>query len=214
MRPLTFKSSIRDRLEVITPLVKSGKILDLGVVDSRRMRHETSERLETKANLLFRQICKINPRTLGVDIDDEGIEILREEGYHVRTDNVMTMNLGEQFDVIIAGEIIEHLDNPGQFLQNMKQHLALNGTLFISTPNPFYIKQFWKIWRYNRPQVHEEHTCWFDPLTLSYLCRRSGLDSYAIYWVKSRKHPIKTWPQFLRNYFSHSFIILAKPAHD
>jgi SAM-dependent methyltransferase len=169
MRPLTFNGSVNDRLEVINPLVKSGKILDLGVVDSRRMRHETSERLEAKANLLFRQICKINPKTLGVDIDDAGIDILREEGYHVRTANVMTMNLGEQFDVIVAGEIIEHLDNPGQFLQNMRRHLRENGTLVISTPNPFYIKQFWKIWRYNRPQVHEEHTCWFDPLTLSYL---------------------------------------------
>jgi len=59
-----------------------------------------------------------------VDIDDEGIKILREEGYHVRTDNVMTMNLEEQFDVIIAGEIIEHLDNPGQFLRNMRTPYA------------------------------------------------------------------------------------------
>ena len=212
---VNYRGSVYDRMEVITPLVKNGKVLDLGVVDSRRLRHDTVERLETKANLLFRQICAMNSGTLGVDIDGDGIEILRREGgYHVLTADVMTMNLEERFDTIIAGEIIEHLNNPGQFLQNMKQHLAADGTLFISTPNPFYIKQFWKIWHYNRPQVHEEHTCWFDPLTLSYLCRRSGLDPYAVYWVKSKKHPIKTWPHFLRNYFSHSFIILAKPADD
>lgn len=211
MSPLTFNGFVNDRLEVINPLIENGKVLDLGVVDSRRMRRKTSERLEAKANLLFRQICKINPKTLGVDIDDEGVQILRQEGYNVTTANVMTMNLGEQFDVIVAGEIIEHLDNPGQFLQNMHRHLRKNGTLVISTPNPFYIKQFWKIWRYNRPQVHEEHTCWFDPLTLSYLCHLSGLNPYAIYWIKSRKQRFKTWPQWFRSYFSHSFIILAKP---
>jgi len=212
MHRLTLITSIRDRMEVITPLVKDGNILDLGVVDSRRKRHETSTRLKTKANLLFRQICEINPGTLGVDIDSEGIEILRQEGgYCVTTADVMTMNLGAQFDVIIAGEIIEHLDNPGQFLRNMRQHLTANGTLLISTPNPFYIKQFWKIWRYNRPQVHEEHTCWFDPLTLSYLCRLSGLNPYALYWIKSRKQLLKTWPQWFRSYLSHSFIILVKP---
>jgi len=207
----TFIASIRDRLEVINPLVESGKVLDLGVVDSRRMRHKTSERLEAKANLLFRQICKINPKTLGVDIDDDGVKILQQEGYNVTTANVMTMNLGEQFDAIVAGEIIEHLDNPGQFLQNMRKHLRKSGTLVISTPNPFYIKQFWKIWRYNRPQVHEEHTCWFDPITLAHLCCVSGLNPYAIYWINSRKQRFKTWPQWFRSYFSHSFIVLAKP---
>ena len=211
MQTIVSTGSIRDRMEVIAPLVEKGKILDLGVVDSRRMRHQTSARLATKANLLFRQICKINPGTLGVDIDNDGVKILQQEGYQVKTANVMTMDLEEQFDVIIAGEIIEHLDNPGQFLQNMRQHLRMNGTLVISTPNPFYIKQFWKICRYNRPQVHEEHTCWFDPITLSHLCRLSGLSPYAMYWIKSRKQRFKTWPQWFRSYFSHSYIILAKP---
>ena len=134
-----------------------------------------------------------------------------ENGFNAKTADVITMDLGEQFDCIVGGEIIEHLPNPGHFLSNMRKHLKDGGTLIITTPNPFYIKQTWKIWRYNRPSVHEEHTCWFDPITLCNLCAMSGLEVIDIYWVRSRKRQfLKVWPSLLRNYFSHSFMILAK----
>ncbi|MBN2331870.1 MAG: class I SAM-dependent methyltransferase [Deltaproteobacteria bacterium] len=212
MKGLNFKAPITDRMAVIRPFVAQGSVLDLGVVDSRRLRHDTLDRLAKKPNLLFRQICEINVQAFGVDIDDEGIEILRQQGFHVQTADVVTMSLEQRFDTIIAGEIIEHLDNPGQFLRNMGRHLTPTGTLIISTPNPFYCKQIWKILRRNQPSVHEEHTCWFDPSTLSHLCRMSGLDPYAIYWLQSKKQLFKTWPQFFRTYFSHSFMVLAKQA--
>lgn len=78
-------------MEIIGPLVKGHKTLDLGIVDSRR---ETAQRLEDKsASLSFRRICEINPDTLGIDIDGDGVEILREQGYHARTSDVITMDL-------------------------------------------------------------------------------------------------------------------------
>lgn len=212
MRQINFKRAIKDRMEIIGPLVKGRKTLDLGVVDSRRGRAKTDDRLVEKTpSLLFYHICKINPDTLGIDIDEEGVKILQEQGYHAKAADVITMDLGEQFDTIIAGEIIEHLVNPGQFLCNLRKHLAPNGTLVITTPNPFYCRQVWKIWRYKKPMVHEEHTCWFDPITLSHLCFLSGLESYETYWIRShKKQLVKTWPQLFRNYFSHSFITLAR----
>lgn len=199
-------------MEVIAPLVNGRKTMDLGVVDSRRGRAETGERLVKKSpSSLFRRICKINPDALGIDTDEEGVNLLQEQGFRVKTADVITMDLGEQFDTIIAGEIIEHLVNPGQFLCNVRKHLAPGGTLVITTPNPFYCGQVWKIWRYKRPMVHEEHTCWFDPITLQHLCSLSGLEPYEIYWTQSGKRQfLKTWLRLFRNYFSHSFMILAR----
>ena len=65
--------------------------------------------------LLFRQIAAINPDVTGIDIDSVGIEHLLNRHYNVICDNVETMSLGRTFDVIVAGEIIEHLENPGLF---------------------------------------------------------------------------------------------------
>ncbi len=216
MTRLNIERPVRDRMEIIAPLVRGRKTLDLGVVDSRRARQETAQRLERKsANLLFRHICQINPDTVGVDIDEDGVDILRQQGYNVRTADVTTMDLGEPFEVIVAGELIEHLVNPGVFLRNAARHLTADGTLVITTPNPFYAGQTWKIWRHGKPQVHEDHVCWFDPITLWRLCCQSQLEPYAVHWMRSvRRNLLKTFPQFLRGYFARSFLLLARPARS
>ena len=210
MEKLLFKGVTKDRMDVIAPLVRGKKTLDLGVVDSRREKHDTKDRLASKTNLLFRKICAINPDTLGLDIDEGGVKILAEQGYNVTAGNAIDVDLGEQFDTIIAGEIIEHLDNPGAFLRNMAKHLKPEGTLVITTPNPFYAKQIWKIWRYNRPQVHEEHTCWFDPFTLSVLCKLCGLEAQEVHWVREKSLGLKSWQALFRSYFSENFMLIAK----
>lgn len=200
-------------MEVIRPLVRTGSVLDMGIVDSRRGKRDTESQLETKtATSLFKQICDQNPDTLGVDIDAEGIEILNRQGFNTRHENVISMRLERTFDTIVAGELIEHLPNPGTFLENMSRHLNPGGTLLITTPNPFYSKQAWKIWRHGYPSVHEEHTCWFDPITLTTLCQMSGLRVDKIYWVQKKNGFLKTMPGRFRRYFSHSFMLLAKRA--
>ena len=213
MHKLTIETSVTDRMDVIEPLVRTGSVLDMGIVDSRRGKRDSGSQLKTKTvTSLFRKICDKNPDTLGVDIDAEGIEILNKHGFNTRHENVVTMDLGQTFDTIVAGELIEHLPNPGTFLENMSRHLKPDGTLVITTPNPFYSKQAWKIWRHSQPSVHEEHTCWFDPITLNTLCQMSGLEVDKIYWVQKKKSFLKTLPARFRGYFSHSFIVLAKPA--
>lgn len=42
----------------------------------------------------------------------------------------------EKFDTVIAGELLEHLDNPMQFLRECYALLNENGRLVLSTPNP------------------------------------------------------------------------------
>ncbi len=42
------------------------------------------------------------------------------------------------FDTIVAGEIIEHLESPVEFIKQCHQLLNSGGKLIISTPNPYY----------------------------------------------------------------------------
>jgi SAM-dependent methyltransferase len=204
--------TISDRFDVIRRYLQRSSVLDLGIVDARPAKGSTADRVTRHPNLLFRRIVEINPGAVGVDLDKEGIEALRRAGFNVVCADAQTMDLGRQFEVIVAGELIEHLDNPGGFLANVKRHLARDGVLILTTPNPFYAKQKWKIWRYGRPQVHEDHTCWFDPITLGGLIRRMGLDPFDGYWIQPPSNPLKAWPQYLRPYFSHSFMALARHA--
>jgi SAM-dependent methyltransferase len=42
------------------------------------------------------------------------------------------------FDTIVAGEFIEHLEQPVEFLRDSRSLLRTGGTLVLSTPNPYY----------------------------------------------------------------------------
>jgi 2-polyprenyl-3-methyl-5-hydroxy-6-metoxy-1,4-benzoquinol methylase len=206
--------TVTDRFAAIEPHIRTGSVLDLGCVDSRPARDGTRDRLERKPDLLLRRIVAANPDTTGVDLDPEGVAALRAEGIRAEVGDVETMDLGRTFDCIVAGEIIEHLENPGRFLRNMQRHLAPNGVLIVSTPNPFYQGQVWKIWRYGRPMVHEDHTNWQDPLTLSHLLERTGYEVFDGCWVQPARSPLKTWKRLVRPYFAHGFMLLARRAEN
>jgi len=149
----------------------------------------------------------------GVDIDEEGVEILRRRGYDVLCRNIEDMDLGRTFDLIVAGEIIEHLPNPGLAMSNLRRHLNPGGSLILSTCNPFYARQHLKIWRSGDVQVHDEHTAWFDPHTISRLLRMSGLDVQRLVWLQKRRglSAWKNWRAKLRPYFSPNFLVVASP---
>jgi 2-polyprenyl-3-methyl-5-hydroxy-6-metoxy-1,4-benzoquinol methylase len=52
--------------------------------------------------------------------------------------------LKEKFDLIIAFEVVEHLENPQKGLLNMYKGLKKGGTLVVSTPYPYK-------WNFNDP---------------------------------------------------------------
>jgi SAM-dependent methyltransferase len=48
------------------------------------------------------------------------------------------IELNERYDTVVAGEIIEHLDDPIQFLKGCHHILNPGGKLVLSTPNPYH----------------------------------------------------------------------------
>jgi 2-polyprenyl-3-methyl-5-hydroxy-6-metoxy-1,4-benzoquinol methylase len=206
-----FDRTIRDRFEAIAPHVAQGDVLDVGCVDARPARRDAQQSIH-KPNLLFRRLVEADGRVTGVDIDAPGVEALRAQGFDVVCADAQTMDLGRQFDAIVAGEVIEHVENPGMLLRNLRRHLKSGGRLIISTPNPFFAAQTWKIWRHGEPQCHEGHVAWYDPLTLLALMERCGLQAVEGYWIAPRRGWLKAWKRFFRPYFGHSFLVVAQQA--
>ncbi len=97
---------------------------------------------------------------VGIDIDEEAIAVIKERGLDVRLGDARNFDLGRKFEVVFAGELIEHLDDVRGFLQSVRRHLLPGGRLVLTTPNPFYFANF--IYRYGgHARVHHQHTCWF-----------------------------------------------------
>jgi 2-polyprenyl-3-methyl-5-hydroxy-6-metoxy-1,4-benzoquinol methylase len=61
-------------------------------------------------------ICSHASSVLGVDYLEEEVNIYRERGYNVLCADDQDLNFKEKFDVIVAGDLIEHLSNVSNFL--------------------------------------------------------------------------------------------------
>ena len=116
---------------------------------------------------------------VGIDINEATIRALQGQGYDARVGDAQDFDLGQTFDTVFAGELIEHLDNFHGFLQSVRRHLHPGGRLVLTTPNAFYVGNFLYRWG-GHGQVHPEHTCWFCEDTLRSLLERNGFSALDI----------------------------------
>lgn len=193
------------RFNLISQIVKNKRVLDVGCVD-----HEANK--EQSKEWLHRIIVDEGKEVTGLDLEEEQVRKLRSRGYNIICGDAEVINLGKQFEVIVAGELIEHLDNPGRFLRNMRKHLEPNGTIVLTTPNPFYPKRFLEIITNKSVVVHPQHVSWFCPSTLYSILNRTGYsDIEIIPFNNSERH--KKFISTLTNYrpwFSTNLLVCAK----
>jgi SAM-dependent methyltransferase len=74
---------------------------------------------------------------IGVDIDPEACaHAMRKYGIEARTGSGEAIPLDDgSVDVVVSFETIEHISNPGKFLEEIRRVLVPGGTLVISTPD-------------------------------------------------------------------------------
>lgn len=117
------------------------------------------------------------PDVWGIDLSPERIAYLQSHGYtNVRVANAESFALEMKFDTVIAGELIEHLPNPGLFLDRCREHLQPSGRIVITTPYPFGYEVISYAWmKYPRTCANPEHTVWICPRTMVHLADLCGL---------------------------------------
>ncbi len=168
--------------EFIATLVRGRDVLDVGCVGQNCS-------LEATSTWLHKDIVANAASVIGVDILRRGIAQLAEKGYRVVCADATSVELPNTFEVIVAAEILEHLDNPGQFLSNMRRHLAPGGILILTTPNVFYALHFLEsIVASPFRRWNAEHACWYCSFTLENVLKRNGMQlCNCLYFARSRK---------------------------
>jgi len=79
-----------------------------------------------------------------VDLPEIIREIKAENGLKLLSANLNKDFVDGEFDVIYAGEVIEHLYNDFAFLQRCYEHTAENGVLIITTPQDPPVKRWYE----------------------------------------------------------------------
>lgn len=162
-----------DKREEILDLCKGKKVLHLGCVgfaDSSAV-----EREELIAGSLHAALTSVATVT-GIDSSAEVVARLRELGHF---DNILAgdveklgeLTLDEKFDVVVAGDIIEHLANPGLFLSGIKRFFHGDTLFILTTPNAFGLLNFGRF-SLNRFHEGKEHVMTFNAQNLTQLLAR------------------------------------------
>ena len=194
----SFKSST-ERNRIIINHCKDKSVLHLGATDAPFTEIKYKDDL-----LLHTQIMNVASTIRGIDIDQPSIDFLASKGINNIEEFDMNLlgQLNFQPDVIVFGEIIEHLQNLQTALQNLKSIMKPDTTIIISTPNLFYILNFLIVLLQNRECIHEDHKTGFTYGSLRQLLEANELNIEAFYFTHlPRTH--YQWYQKISQLISH-----------
>ena len=181
------KKLISDRWDILKDLIPKKDVLDLGCVD-----HEAKQ--EEGKDWLHRKIRERAASILGVDYALEEVRRLKQKGYNVVQGNVETLDLAKQFDVVVAGNIIEHLSNPGLFLETVKRHLKADGLFVLTTDNCYGLRSLKAVTFHDGISPNKEHSMAFEEQVLKQLLARHGLRVQSFYYYNGPyPSPLKRW---------------------
>jgi 2-polyprenyl-3-methyl-5-hydroxy-6-metoxy-1,4-benzoquinol methylase len=123
--------------------------------------------------------------SMGVDIIPSLVQELKKQGIEAEVcDATSDTFLGKKFEIVHAGDIIEHVDSPVGLLKFCARHLEAQGKLIVRTPNVFchdYVHQQKVI---GTDKSNLEHVSYICPTHALELGRRAGLvltDYYVQY---------------------------------
>lgn len=178
---LSALKDVDDKNQLICKLCAGKDVLDIGCID-----HSIDVALELGDNWLHKRIKKVAKSLTGIDLLEEDAALLNAEGCNIIVTDAELFRIDQKFDVINAGDLIEHLTNIGCFLQSISMHLKEDGIVVITTPNPFNIEQFIKILLCNTVAVNEQHTVWIDPRVMWEIARRHNFNIVGFHWIETR----------------------------
>lgn len=157
-------------MEHVKDEISGKRVLDIGICE-----HDFS--FIDKENWRHKFMAGNSEYCLGIDILDDILEELKRRGYNVRkADATSEEYLGERFDVVFIGDVLEHVSRPVDLLLFARRHLLPEGKIFVTTPNPFYFYRFWETIRDGVPMDNLDHVSYVTPTSALELGRRAGLE--------------------------------------
>lgn len=152
-----------DRVAFILERCKGKNVLNVG---------SASGTLHESIKNVARQVWGVDKKGPGVDFDID----VDETGW---TDVVFP---DADVDLIVCGEVLEHLANPGQFVQGIRS--TWHCEVLITVPNAFHASKEWA--NDGIECVNRDHCSWYSWRTLKTLVERYGFEIQEFCWYNGQ----------------------------
>ena len=114
-------------------------------------------------------VNKFGYSTLGIDISKVATDNAKKQFGDYYLNSSIEKLVNYKADLIIATELVEHLDDPINFIKNCLNSLDNDGVILLTTPN-YYIKN--EIWGTDLPPIHR---FWFSKKSFEVIARNFNL---------------------------------------
>lgn len=142
-------SLYNDIFKRISKLTKGKNYLEIGI--------GTGEMLAVALEFGFEvhavEICKEDAERVAAALD-----------VHITCCDIVDYQTEDQYDVIVMGDVLEHVTNPFTVLEKVKQIMTNDSVLWISTPN--YNSSYAKMEKFN-------HCMWYELNHYTYMSKES-----------------------------------------
>ena len=166
------------------------------------------------------QQCKV----YGIEINSEAYEIAKDNLVEVIRANVETLDLpykSDMFDIVIMGDVLEHLVNPIGAISKLMRVLKPGGKILITVPNVRHWKVIFRLlcrdeWKYMPWGILDyTHLRFFTKSSIIGMMNENGFNVTKADWViqkpsKSSLINKVTFGLFSGLLASHTFLTLQK----
>lgn len=178
---------VPDRVVLLERECAGKRVIDIGCVSSGMLEERASN-----GTLLHQRLAATAGAILGVDIDAPGVQRLKALGFH----NVIAADLAQSSkpviraaerlmkgcDVIVCGEVLEHVPNAGAMLRGVAEVArAFGAHALFTVPNAFSIRGMLAVLS-GTEIVHPDHKYYFSWRTLRALLECCGLNTEQVYF--------------------------------
>jgi hypothetical protein len=132
-----------------------------------------------QGRLLHQKLKPVSKSLVGMDFDQTSIDWLRT---NLGISDIIQRDLSKSDpsleplgDVVLCGDIIEHVNSIGDLMYNCNRLCRENGALIISTINATALRPGLRA-LFRREAVHPDHVAYFSFSNLGVLCHRFGFE--------------------------------------
>jgi SAM-dependent methyltransferase len=127
---------------------------------------------------------------VGVDADREALAEAEKLGIETRWADLDQQLPFEDasFDVVVAGELLEHLRDPGRLVAEVRRVLRGGGTFVASVPNAYRVKNRLRFLLGRKPEDDPTHLQMFSPNEVRALL--AGFEDVQVHFIAGRLVPL------------------------
>ena len=165
-----------------------------------------------------KRLKDISKELIGGDINEDGIEFVNSKGFDFKYFDIEKTNFSSEtgkFERILLLDVIEHLNNIGNALENVKNYMDSKCEFIISTPNPMALNNIVRTILGKRVNILEDHTVSMDEINFQQFATRYGFEIAEVeYFTFNPNYGLKQKIVNLfgsfNKYFHQNFVVVLK----